>query len=225
MVLLAQNGRSGTRLGPHVADPGAVYANLTARPNDLARSDPFTAHVFACALCVGMFEARVFVENVGTSLGLARRELVRLVERWAPAAARYANLDEQPETLCFSEEEDQLRALLQRYRGDCSEETDWLVSVVARRSMSPRHLWQDLGLTRREELTRLMNERFPELAARNSTNMKWKKFFYRSICELEGFVLCAAPTCRECNDFHSCFGDETGESALARIARDAVRRS
>jgi nitrogen fixation protein NifQ len=53
--------------------------------------------------------------------------------------------------------------------------------------------------------------------------MKWKKFFYRSLCELEGFVLCASPSCRECSDFHDCFGDESGESALARLA-DASSR-
>ena len=89
--------------------------------------------------------------------------------------------------------------------------------------MSGDHLWQDLGLLDRGELNRLMRERFPTLAARNVANMKWKKFFYRMLCELEGFTLCTAPSCRECCDFDDCFGAETGESALARIRRGELR--
>jgi nitrogen fixation protein NifQ len=84
--------------------------------------------------------------------------------------------------------------------------------------MEPRHLWQDLGLFERNELTRLMKERFSALAAANLHNMKWKKFFYRQLCASEGFSLCAAPTCRECGDFENCFGEEDGVSLLARIA-------
>ena len=88
-----------------------------------------------------------------------------------------------------------------------SLETGWLVSMLARRCMSPNHLWQDLGLSSRGDLNRLMRERFPALAARNTQNMKWKKFFYRCLCEMEGFSLCAAPSCAECSDYTACFGD------------------
>jgi len=49
--------------------------------------------------------------------------------------------------------------------------------------------------------------------------MKWKKFFYRMICRDEGFRLCSAPSCAECDDFSVCFGDESGESFLARNRR------
>ncbi|MBI1867245.1 MAG: nitrogen fixation protein NifQ [Methylocystis sp.] len=223
MVHLSEDRRWGDGSGPRFANPYAVYLKLTTQPSGLARRDPFTAHVFACTLCIGVFEARAGDASVGISIGLDRRALAALIERWAPGAVRYVDLEEQPETISFDEDEGQLRALLERFRGDSSEETDWLVSIVARRSMSPRHLWQDLGLTRRAELTRLMSARFPALAARNRANMKWKKFFYRCLCELEGFVLCAAPTCCECNDFSNCFGDEAGESALARMAHDVVQ--
>jgi nitrogen fixation protein NifQ len=57
---------------------------------------------------------------------------------------------------------------------------------------------------------------FAPLAIRNNQDMKWKKFFYRMICRDEGFRLCAAPCCSECGDFENCFGDESGESLLAR---------
>jgi nitrogen fixation protein NifQ len=54
--------------------------------------------------------------------------------------------------------------------------------------------------------------------------MKWKKFFFRMICKDEGFRLCSAPSCAECDDFSLCFGDESGESLLARSRREAETR-
>jgi len=64
----------------------------------------------------------------------------------------------------------------------------------------------------------LMERHFPRLARRNSGDMKWKKFFYRMMCTAEGFQLCAAPVCTECDDFEDCFGSEEGDALLARIA-------
>jgi nitrogen fixation protein NifQ len=54
--------------------------------------------------------------------------------------------------------------------------------------------------------------------------MKWKKFLYRMICRDEGFRLCSAPSCSECDDFAVCFGEESGESLLARTRREADLR-
>ena len=49
--------------------------------------------------------------------------------------------------------------------------------------------------------------------------MKWKKFLYRMICRDTGYSLCTAPSCSECDDFEICFGEESGESFLARARR------
>ncbi len=91
-----------------------------------------------------------------------------------------------------------------------------LAAMIARRAMRPNHLWQDLGLRNRGELSTLMGRHFTSLARRNVNDMKWKKFLYRMICRDEGFRLCTAPSCAECGDFAVCFGDESGESLLAR---------
>lgn len=221
MAFLTEDRPLRPGLRSPVADVADIYVQIRSRPSELGRADAFTAHVFACALAVGVIEAGQADGKLSGSIGLGRAELVRLIENWAPGAAAYVDLGAQPESGVFDEEEGQIRELLERFRGDPSEETDWLIAIMTKRCMSPRHLWQDLGLAKREELGRLMVERFPRLAAGNTNNMKWKKFFYRSLCELEGFVLCAAPTCRECSDFSGCFGDESGESALARLANEA----
>lgn len=168
---------------------------------------------------MGLIESRETGESIATALGLDRSSLDHLITQWAPAARDFFDLAKEPESVRLDEEEEQLHQLLSHFRADSSPLCDWITSIIARRAMSPRHLWQDLGLLERAELTRLMNEWFPTLAAANTDNMKWKKFFYRKLCEHEGFSLCVAPTCRECGDFDNCFGDEDGVSALARLSR------
>jgi nitrogen fixation protein NifQ len=196
----------------------ALYLMIRAERTARAQAAPFTAHVLACMLTVAIVQAYETGDTLSSALGLNRTDIETLTAQWAPAARRFINFDAEPEQLSLDEEETQLHELLARFKSDGAPLTGWITSIVVRRAMSPRHLWQDLGLLERGELTRLMNEWFPTLAAANVHNMKWKKFFYRQLCELEGFSLCAAPTCQECGDFDNCFGQEDGASALARLA-------
>jgi NifQ. len=96
-----------------------------------------------------------------------------------------------------------------------------LAGLIARRAQRPHHLWQDLGLRSRRELSDLMATHFAPLARRNKSDMKWKKFFFRTICSGAEYVLCTAPSCSECSDFDNCFGEENGASFLAHLRRDA----
>jgi nitrogen fixation protein NifQ len=121
----------------------------------------------------------------------------------------------------LSEDERCLRELLARHSTSGTWFELQLAALIARRAMRANHLWQDVGLRGRRELSDLMARHFAPLAVRNNRDMKWKKFFFRMICRYEGFRLCTAPSCSECDDFAVCFGDESGESLLARIRRDA----
>ncbi len=85
----------------------------------------------------------------------------------------------------------------------------WIADIVATACAGSDHLWQDLGLVDRAQLTTLMRANFPELARANSGDMKWKKFLYRQFCTLEGIYVCPAPSCGECKDYARCFGPET----------------
>jgi nitrogen fixation protein NifQ len=91
--------------------------------------------------------------------------------------------------------------------------------MVARRALETNHLWEDLGLRNRGELSRLLTRHFAPLAERNTRNMRWKRFFYRQLCEDDGFLMCATPVCTDCPDFDLCFGEESGESRLAQRNR------
>jgi nitrogen fixation protein NifQ len=219
MSLLAPSPSKEAGARPASLSPETIYRAICSEPMPLARAEPFTAHVLACVLTVGIIEARATGDTLSAALGLNRAALETLTAQWAPGARLFFNIYDAPEHLPLDEEETQLHELLARFKADSSPLCAWIAAIVCRRAMAPRHLWQDLGLLERSELTRLMNKWFPALAAANVDNMKWKKFFYRQLCELEGFSLCAAPTCRECGDFDNCFGVEDGTSVLAHLNR------
>lgn len=101
-----------------------------------------------------------------------------------------------------------LAQLLLQGRAGISPVEPWLAEVVAAACMGNDHLWQDLGLWSRADLSDLMRRAFPGLAARNVRDMKWKRFLYRQLCEEEGVRLCRSPSCAECCDYHVCFGPE-----------------
>jgi len=99
--------------------------------------------------------------------------------------------------------------LLLDFRAVPSEELAWLSYAIATAALGENHLWQDMGLADRQMLTELMRENFPVLFARNSGNMKWKKFFYRQLCERAEVPICKSPHCADCSDYRVCFAPET----------------
>lgn len=113
---------------------------------------------------------------------------------------------------CWSEtrlaEREDITALLLEHRAeiDCSEA--WLAEIVAAACMGGNHLWQDLGLWSRADVTQLMTQNFPTLAAKNVHDMKWKKFLYKQLCQQTGIYVCRAPSCEICVDYLHCFGAE-----------------
>jgi nitrogen fixation protein NifQ len=84
-----------------------------------------------------------------------------------------------------------------------------MADIVAVACLGDNHLWQDLQLTSRAELSALMTHWFPSLVARNVADMKWKKFLYKQLCEREEIFICKAPSCAVCTDHPVCFGPET----------------
>ena len=103
------------------------------------------------------------------------------------------------------DEYDDLVALLLAHRVDESDTGVWLTHAIATAALRNNHLWQDLGLPNRAVLSRLMRENFPALAARNVGDMKWKKFFYRQLCEQAEVLICKSPNCAVCSDYSLCF--------------------
>ncbi len=103
---------------------------------------------------------------------------------------------------------EELRGLLMDNRTGISPSEVWLADIVVAGCLGDDHLWQDLGLWNRGELSRLMLENFEPLARRNDKDMKWKKFLYKQLCEAEGIHTCRAPSCEACAEYGECFGPE-----------------
>ena len=106
------------------------------------------------------------------------------------------------------DEFDEIVALLLDHRASSAEQESWLAYAIASAAMGENHLWQDLGLPSRKVLSQLMCTHFPTLAAKNRGDMKWKKFFYRQLCERAGVPICKSPHCAQCCDYAVCFGPE-----------------
>ena len=105
-------------------------------------------------------------------------------------------------------EKQDLEQLLRQSTTQPLAETEWLITILVAACLGNDHLWQDLGLWNRSELSAMLQHNFPELATRNSKDMKWKKFLYKQLCEAEGLYVCRAPSCEVCKDYPQCFGPE-----------------
>ena len=177
----------------------------------------FDIHIVASILALAISEAAGGGPALGEGTGLGRGELAVLAPEMFPAASSALMAMAGNTAPVIDDEEQSLRDILMMYAAGTSPLQRLLAAMIARRCKSPHHLWQDLGLRGRAELSQLMQRHFTPLAERNRNDMKWKKFLYRMVCRSEGFTLCTAPVCTDCDDFDDCFGAEDGEARLARV--------
>jgi nitrogen fixation protein NifQ len=201
----------------------SAYRLLTGcHPADAAVDDDFSfdRHVLASILAVAAMEDGA----VAARAGLTAADLVNLMAQWFPVAggSGIAWFTQDKDKDIDDDEVAMVRDLLLAHRSSEGDVGRWLAAMIARRAMEPNHLWEDLGLRERSELTRLLSRHFAPIAARNTQNMRWKRFFYRALCESDGFVMCTTPVCTECRDFDLCFGDESGESRMADRRREVA---
>lgn len=178
----------------------SVYDRLMAAE---CKEDAFDRHVLACIL------SSLHGATLLAATGLDRKNLAYLLQRYFPDTLTVVDLvpDGADPGHDAIEEGDYRRLLLDgRNRGDVVEE--WLARIVARRSMAPEHMWRSLGFHSRDELSKMLYRHFPKIAERNVANMRWKKFFYREMCQAEGVYVCKSPVCESCASFGECFGLE-----------------
>ncbi len=178
-----------------------IWAELLSRPAAAAVADdpnrPVLASLLAGRLCQeGALPA---------SLGLPPAELDCLWNAYFPGP-RPPLPDQAVEDI---PERQDLVALLLEHRAGRFPSDIWLAFIVAVACAGRDHLWQDLGLADRGELSHLLFHAFPALARQNTGDMKWKKFIYRHYCTRDGIYVCPAPSCGECADHAKCFAPET----------------
>lgn len=179
---------------------GGLYALLMAHATGLPNDDLF---------------ARMLLSQAGghaplpAGLGLDAPDFRALMARHFPGFSLPAALARQTDHGARQPEWAELHELLIAHRAQGDASSAWMAHIVATACMANDHLWQDLGLWARTDLSRLMQHNFPALAQRNDRDMKWKKFLYRQLCEKAGVYVCRSPSCEVCADYARCFGHET----------------
>ena len=144
------------------------------------------------------------------ALGLAQEDFTSLQQAFfrnleIPALAPSGR---QADFSRMLEKDDLVRYLHTRAAYPERAETGWITALLVAGCLGDDHLWQDLGLWSRQDLGGLIAYNFPEVAAANTQDMKWKKFIYKQLCEAEGIYVCRAPSCDICVDYPRCFGPE-----------------
>lgn len=175
-----------------------IYAHFLAHSAQLANGERL-AHMLASwyAGCSYM----------PAQLGLSLTAYQKLLAQHFPAITLPA-LPAATRILPEMPEKEDLFNLLMSYRNTMDEEAEWIATIIISGCSGNDHLWQDLGLWSRQELTQLLAFNFPKLAAKNDQNMKWKKFLYKQLCLQEKIYICRAPSCAACIDYDHCFGSE-----------------
>jgi nitrogen fixation protein NifQ len=164
-------------------------------------------------------------------VGLGAADTRRLMARWFPGAdvaleldwhalaqahrhePRSDEIEELVGLLTEAADAADLQAIGKHADNGWRAETRWLAHALSQASLGDNHLWQDLHLPSRRELSSLMSRWFALLAARNDRDMKWKKFLYKQLCDRAGINACRAPSCSVCTDYAKCFGPEDAAAA------------
>ncbi|MDD2893221.1 MAG: nitrogen fixation protein NifQ [Halothiobacillaceae bacterium] len=138
-----------------------------------------------------------------SDLGLGMAGFAAMLERHFPGL-RWSLEDDARHADRYAELEE-LVALMLEHVATPDIEVVAMARIVAAACMGGNHLWEDLGLWKRADLTELMTRNFPVLAEKNNRDMKWKKFLYKQLCLREGIYICRAPSCEVCADYAKCF--------------------
>jgi nitrogen fixation protein NifQ len=186
------------RVATTPAQPHGLYAELMAHATGLPNDELFAQMISSQINETGALPS---------GLGLLDADFPALLARHFPGVELVIHNTKNTADPRATERDDVLELLQSHLAGNDPSEL-WMAHIVTAACMANDHLWQDLGLSSREFLSRLMKENFPRLAAKNIHDMKWKKFLYKQLCEQEGINTCRAPSCEYCTDYIKCFGPE-----------------
>ncbi len=201
--------QSETKHNPEMTSNDPVYSTLINSPKTDCITDE-DRHLFACLLAVAVQESH----NFSARLGLAKSDITSILKRYFPAVS-YDFLSQSaiPEIEPLPEYSEEVISILISHVPiePCTHDlltSVWLCYIIVARAALPGHLWVAMGLFERSQLTAAIRRHLPSLAAANHQNMRWKRYLFKQVCDLNGGVMCKAPNCGVCSDYALCFAEE-----------------
>lgn len=174
------------------------------------RAELLAASAYPRSPDTALFATLITAHDEASLLGLSQEQLVLLYGRHfgatrSPGVRLLIRSEEQARFVSA------LNAFLLSHASSVTDmaDTECLASIIAHACLRPDHLWRDLGLNGRDEVTDMLSRYFPALVARNVDGMRWKKFLARELALSLGITPQPAPGCPGCEDFGLCFGDKT----------------
>lgn len=158
------------------------------------------------------------------TLGFDRHEFRALVAACLAGAAPEREWEATAYALCASQAPALFAPLAelllaQRAPGLAERPARWLAHALAAAGFGSRHLWQDLGLSGRAEVSRLMWLCFPALARQNTADLKWKRFLFLALGKQLGQPDLIPPHCTRCDEHAACFGSPRVEDSFGNGAQ------
>lgn len=200
--------RSGPHRRPDVThNPGIAHA-CVVRVEQLTAGAPggLSPDAYLFAKLIAAREVR----NELALLGLSHEDLHALFRRHF--ALELAEIETRTQainvnTQGHAEFVATLRALILKHASSTVDADDArrLASIIANACLRPDHLWRDLGLAGREEVTAMLERYFPELVSLNVAGLRWKKFLAQQLALSLGQEPGPAPGCPGCEDYGHCF--------------------
>lgn len=193
---------------PRVVHPGGIDAACAARATELA--GPLDTAYAADTLLFAHLVAARDVRDEFALLGLAPPQwhalAVRHFAHVAPAALPVLSTSAVLTPAHATFVDAMIPLLLEHVPSDVdTNDARCVAAIVAHACLRPDHLWRDLGLTGRDDVTRMLTRYFPALVERNVDNLRWKKFLARELAFSTGAEPGPAPGCPGCEDFGYCF--------------------
>jgi nitrogen fixation protein NifQ len=163
-------------------------------------------HFLACLLST----LALVCHGMPKRLGLSPAFFSHMLNYHFPGAAWPVGLSTHGDELdvARADERKELIGLMWLHRTHEHVSVLWVAQIIAAGCMGSDHLWRDLGLWSRGDLSELMRRNFPALALKNNRDMKWKKFLYKQLCVQAGIYTCRAPSCEACMDYAACYGPQ-----------------
>jgi nitrogen fixation protein NifQ len=193
--------------GPRVTEDDPLYSELldSPAPSSVAAGDRL---LFASLLTVAVQDNC----SVEAALGLSAEQLDHLLSHYFPAFPRQQFVTDESPSVAAPEISPDIEDIIFSYLPadvEMNSPALLLPRILVARSAHSGHLWVAMGLLKRPQLTAAVKRHIPALAAANNRGMRWKRFFFKQVCDRNGGNLCKTPNCGDCSDYAACFAPES----------------